>query len=303
MWRIPATLLTVVLVGGSRSHAGAQDLEPRAYAATPTGTMFVVLAAGRSSGGVFFDPSLHVEDVQATLGAATVGLGYTFDFFSRTALVVGTMPYARGTASGSIQESTREATRTGWADARLKLSVNLLGGRARRPREFVKARRSPIVGLSVTTVLPVGQYHRDRLMNLGSNRWAWKPEAGLSIPVGRWTIETYGGVWLFAANDHFYPGGKRREQAPIVALQQHVSYTLRPRLWMAFDATWYAGGATTIDGTDRGDLQRNTRLGATMSCPIGVNQSLKVAYSTGATTRIGGDFNTLALAWQIAWSR
>ena len=160
-------LLTVVLVGGSRSHAGAQDLEPRAYAATPIGTMFVVLAVGRSSGGVFFDPSLHVEDVQATLGAATFGLGYTFDLFSRTALIVGTMPYARGTASGSIQESTREATRTGWADARLKLSVNLLGGRALRSREFVKARRSPIVGLSVTTVLPVGRYrHGNRLMNL-----------------------------------------------------------------------------------------------------------------------------------------
>lgn len=303
MWKIRTVLLTAVLVGGGRSPAGAQDLEPRAYAATPIRTTFLVLAAGRSSGGVFIDPSLPVEDVHATLGAATVGLGHTFDLFSRTALIVGTMPYARGTASGRIQESTREATRTGWADARLKLSVNLVGGRALRRGEFVKAPRAPIAGLSVTAVLPVGQYHRDRLVNLGSNRWAWKPEAGLSIPAGRWTIETYAGVWLFAANDDFYPGGRRREQDPIVALQQHVSYTLRPRLWMAFDATWYSGGATTIDGTDRGDLQRNTRLGATMSCPIGATQSLKVAYSTGATTRIGGDFNTLALAWQIAWSR
>lgn len=303
MRKVQALLLTAALAGLSESQVSAQDLEPRAYAASPTGTTFLVIAAGRSSGGVLIDPTLPVEDVHATVGAATVGLGHTFDFFTRTALVVGTMPYVRARASGRIQENTTEATRTGWGDARIKLSVNLAGGRALRAREFAKARRSPIVGLSVTAVLPVGQYHRDRFVNIGSNRFAWKPEAGLSVPVGRWTFEAYGGVWLFAANNEFFPGGIRREQDPIVALQQHVSYTLRPRLWVAFDATWYSGGTTTIDGIDRGDLQRNTRLGATISAPLGTRQSLKVAYSTGATTRIGGDFNTLAIAWQLVWIR
>jgi hypothetical protein len=301
--KVQALLLSAALVGGGKSEVAAQDLEPRAYAATPIGTTFLVLAVGRSHGSVFLDPALPIEDVQATLGAATVGLGHTFDIFTRTALIVGTMPYARGTVSGRIQETAREVTRTGWGDARVKLSVNLLGGRALRPREFVRIRRSPIVGLSMTMVMPAGQYHGDRLVNPGSNRWAWKPEAGLSIPVKRWTIETYGGVWLFAANNDFYPGGIRREQDPIVALQQHVSYTLRPRLWVAFDATWYSGGTTTIDGVDRGDLQRNSRVGITVSCPVAANQSIKAAYSTGATTRVGGDFNMLALAWQFVWSR
>jgi hypothetical protein len=301
--KVQALLLSAALVGGGRSEVAAQDLEPRAYAATPIGTTFFVLAVGRSSGSVFLDPALPIEDVQATLGAATVGLGQSFDLFTRTALIVGTMPYARGTVSGRIQETTHEATRTGWADARVKLSVNLFGGRALHPREFAKTPRSPIVGLSLTMVVPAGQYHGDRLVNPGSNRWAWKPETGLSIPVGRWTIESYGGVWLFAANNDFYPGGIRREQDPIVALQQHVSYTLRPRLWVALDATWYSGGTTTIDGANRGDLQRNSRVGVTVSCPVAAKQSLKLTYSTGATTRVGGDFSTLALAWQVVWNR
>ena len=51
----------------------------------------------------------------------------------------------------------------------------------------------------------------------------------------------------------------------------------------------------------RSDEQRNTRVGGTLSVPLRANQSLKVAYSTGTTTRIGGDFDTIVLAWQ-AWS-
>jgi Putative MetA-pathway of phenol degradation len=298
-----AALIAAATLGASGPPAAAQDLEPRAYSAAPVGTTFLVLAAGRSSGAVFTDPSVAFDDVHATLGAITAGVGHTFDLFTRTALVVATVPYARGTASGSIQETAREATRIGWVDPRVKLAVNLRGGRALRPRDFVKAPRSMIVGVSVTTVLPLGQYHGDRLVNLGSNRWAFKPEAGLSVPAGRWTLDAYGGVWLFSANDDYLPGGVRREQDPVVALQGHVSYTVRPRLWAAFNATWYSGGATSVAGVERPDLQRNSRVGATLSFPLGASQSLKVSYSTGATTRVGGDFETIACAWQMVWVR
>jgi hypothetical protein len=299
-WR---AMLVAAAFGVGGSVVAAQDLEPRAYAASPVGTTFLVVAGGRSSGGVFTDPALPVEDVQATIGLVTAGVGHTFDLLTRTALIVGTMPYARGTASGRIEETTREATRIGWADARVKLSVNLLGGRALRPREFGKAPRSTIVGVSLTAVIPTGQYHGDRLVNIGSNRWAWKPEAGISIPAGKWTLDAYGGVWLYAANDDFYPGDVRREQDRILALQGHVSYTMRPRLWAAFDATWYSGGTTTIGGVRGSDLQRNARVGGTLSFPLRSNSSIKVAYSTGASTRVGGDFNTIVVAWQMLWIR
>jgi len=89
----------------------------------------------------------------------------------------------------------------------------------------------------------------------------------------------------------------------VAALQGHASYTIRPRLWAAFDATWYSGGTTSIDGVSKENLQRNSRVGATLSLPLASRQSLKIAYSTGATTRIGGDFDTIAVAWQMLWLR
>jgi len=213
------------------------------------------------------------------------------------------MPFARARATGAVAGDIREATRTGTADARVKLSVNFLGGAARNARAFAGAKRTTIVGASVTAIVPTGQHLREKLVNLGSNRWAIKPEVGVSVPVRRWTLDAYAGVTFFGANDEFYPGTSTLEQEPVAALQGHASYTIRPRLWAAFDATWYSGGTTSIDGVSKENLQRNSRVGATLSLPLASRQSLKIAYSTGATTRIGGDFDTIAVAWQMLWLR
>jgi hypothetical protein len=92
-----------------------------------------------------------------------------------------------------------------------------------------------------------------------------------------------------------------RTQEPVVALQAHVSYTFRRQLWTAFDATWYSGGTSTVNGIQKADLQRNSRIGGTVSLPVGRRQSIKFSGSTGATTRIGADFHTFGAAWQLTW--
>jgi hypothetical protein len=299
--RAAAIFLCCVAAASWIDAAAAQDLEPRAYAASPTGLNFLVVGAGRSSGGVVVDPSLPIEDVQASVNTLTVGAGRTIDVFGRTALIVAVLPYAWANASGRVGEATNSISRSGLADPRVKLSVNLLGGRALTPREFARAQRPTIVGTSVTVVPPVGRYDRTKLINLGAHRWGFKPEIGVSRLVRRWTIEGYGGVWLFTANDEFFPGTATRTQQPVVAIQAHASYTLKPRLWVAADGTWYSGGTTSVNGVDRGDLQRNSRIGLTLSLPLAQRQSLKVTGSTGATTRIGADFKTIGAAWQLSW--
>jgi hypothetical protein len=298
-----ALLLCWLTAAGVSRPAAAQDLEPRSYAASPIGVNFLVASTGRSTGGVVVDPSLPVEDVEASVNVLTIGAGRTFNLFGRTGLIVAAFPYAWAKATGSIGESTASASRSGLADPRMKLSVNLLGGRALTVREFASVDRRTIVGASLTVAPPLGQYDRTRLINLGANRWAFKPEVGVSRLVGRWTLEGYAGVWLFQTNDEFYPGASVRTQEPIVALQLHGSYTLRSRMWVAVNGTWYSGGTTSVDGVDKADLQRNSRVGATLSLPLPLTgqHSLRITGSTGATTRIGADFKTIAVAWQLSW--
>jgi hypothetical protein len=290
--------LGAILVAAS---ATAQELEPRAYSPSPIGTTFIVVSATRSAGGVFTDPSVPITNVEATLGVLGLAAGHTFELFGRQALFLGIVPVAWGDASGDIGEVRRTASRRGLGDPRLKLSVILRGSPAMTPAEFVKAVRRTIVGVSLTVAPPLGQYDPAKLVNLGANRWSFKPEVGFSYPAGRWTLDTYGALLLFTNNDEYYPGTSVRRQDPIFAVQSHLSYTFARRYWAAINGTWYTGGRSSINGVDKEDLQRNTRLGATLAIPVGARQSIKFAYSTGATTRTGADFQTFTVAWQMVF--
>jgi len=92
-------------------------------------------------------------------------------------------------------------TRSGLADARFKLSVNLRGNPAMSPREFAAAPRHTIVGASLTLTAPAGQYYETKLINLGTNRWSFKPEVGISVPKGRWYLDAYVGYGHRQATD------------------------------------------------------------------------------------------------------
>ncbi|HEY6644089.1 transporter [Povalibacter sp.] len=278
----------------------AQELEPRAYSPNPAGVNFVVAGYGQSTGGVLFDPSLPFSDVEARLSNAALGYGHTFGVFGRGVTALFAVPYVWGDISGNVGEDRRAISRSGLADTRFKLSINLLGGPALPPAEFAARKPDTTLGASLSIIAPTGEYDSSRLINIGSNRWAFKPELGISHPIGRLFLEASAGVWLFTANDEFFDG-TRREQDPISALQVHVSYTFRPRLWIAADATYYEGGRTTVSGQRRGDLQANSRVGTTLALPIGQRQSLKFTWSDGASTRVGGDFTNYGIAWQYTW--
>jgi hypothetical protein len=101
-------------------------------------------------------------------------------------------------------------------------------------------------------------------------------------------------------NTNFY-GGRVRAQDSIASLQGHAVYRFAKGIWLALDATTYRGGQTTTNGAQSSDLQSNTRLGVTASLPINAQQSVKLAASTGVSTRTGTDFDRVAAVWQYAW--
>jgi hypothetical protein len=279
------------------SEAAAQELEPRAYSANPIGVTFAGFAVTHSSGDVVLEPTSPITDVSARLYIGTLGAGGTFPLFGRTASLGVGLPYAWGKVSGRIDEAAKSIERVGLADARLRFAVNLLGGRAMALPEFVRRTPSTTLGASLTVSMPTGQYFDDKLVNIGTNRWALKPEIGVSHPAGPWTFELYGGGWFFTDNSS-YQGDKTRAQHSMLSLQSHVGYTIQPRLWVTADVTYYAGGRVIVDGVPASTWQENARVGLTASMPVRKTNSLKVAWSTGAITRLGGNFSTWSIGWQ-----
>jgi hypothetical protein len=294
-----ATIVMTIVIACS---ASAQELEPRAYSPSPVGTGFLVFGFAQSRGGVTFDPTIPVTNVRATLNAPVVGLGQTFGLFGRQSLITASLPYVWGRVSGQVGEQTGSITRSGIANTKIRFSVNLHGVPAMPPRQFASTpHRNVIVAVSLSVDAPSGQYDKTKLINLGTNRWAFKPELGFSYPFRKFYFDLYAGASLFTGNTNFYPGNSVRTQEMLSAIQAHVSYAIRPRLWAAFDATWYGGGAVRVNGGPASDRQNNSRLGATVSFPLAKQQSLKVSYSSGVNARVGSNFRTLAVSWQYVW--
>jgi hypothetical protein len=283
----------------SERPARGQDLEPRAYSASPVGTTFLVAALVHSTGDVIFDPSIPVSDVSASVNGLAMGFGRTFGLAGRLANASLAVPYSWGTIQGRVFEQTGQVSRDGMADMRIRLSVNLRGAPALTPSEFAKRTRGALVGASLTVAAPIGEYYPSKLINLGTNRWAFKPEVGLSKPAGPWDLETYVGIWFFTENPVFFPGTVVRRQDTMFVWQGHASYTFRRRAWLAGDATWYRGGTVHLnDGPGTGQ-QNNLRYGATLSWPLGRRQSIKASYTAGAIVRSGSDFRTVGITWQM----
>jgi Putative MetA-pathway of phenol degradation len=288
--------LILVTVGS----ASAQELEPRSYAPSPTGFNILVVADTYSDGAITFDPSLPITDATAHIQAAALGYVRTMGVAGRSGSLGFFLPYARGHLDGLYLGEPQALYRSGLGDPRVRFALNLYGAPAMTPKEFASYQPTTIIGASLVISAPLGQYDPGKLINIGTNRWAFKPELGFSRTLGRWTLEADAGAWLYTDNTDFF-GGKTRSQDPIASFQGHVIYTFHPRWWVAFDANYFRGGRTSIDGVPNDDLQRNSRMGVTFALPLARQQSLKLSYSRGAYTNIGGNFASFGIAWQSVW--
>jgi hypothetical protein len=108
------------------------------------------------------------------------------------------------------------------------------------------------------------------------------------------------GVWFFTANKNFLGGIKKQD--PMLTTQFHLNYRVKPGLWASVDTTFYAGGRSNVNGVADPNLQRNLRIGGTVSVPIHGRHSLKFSASTGAVVRLGGDFSTVGVGYQYLWN-
>jgi hypothetical protein len=296
--RLFGTLLLVFEI----ASVNAQELEPRAYTNIPVGINFVLAGYNYSAGGVLFDPTVPLENANIKIHGALLAYARSIKIGNMSGKVDMIVPYAwlSGTADFQGQPFSREIA--GFADPRIRMSVNFIGSPALTLSEFKDYRQDLVIGACMQVYLPMGQYDPDRLVNIGTNRFAFKPELGISKTWGPLVFELTAGAMFFTVNNDFYQG-KTRSQSPIGSLQGHVCYNFKRGIWVALDGTYYWGGHSTTDGVEGDDLQQNTRVGLTLSVPVNIRNSLKILGSTGVSTRTGTDFNSVSVIWQYRWGR
>jgi hypothetical protein len=235
-----------------------------------------------------------------TTSSAVLAFARVLDLWGKSAKFDVVAPLTTLSGSADFDGQPLERDIAGLADPKFRLSVNFFGAPALSLKEFAAFEQDLIIGASLQVSAPAGQFDESRLVNLGTNRWSFKPEVGVSKALGRWTLEGTAAVTFYTDNDSFF-GGVTRSQDPLYSVQGHVIYSFRSGVWGALDGTYFAGGRTTLDDALNNDLQQNWRVGATLAFPVNARNSVKLYGSSGVSARTGNSYDLVGMAWQYRW--
>ena len=251
-------------------------------------------------GGVAFDSGTQITDPQLKTNNAIIGYARVIDLWGMSGKIDAIVPYSwlSGTAQFRGQPVEREVD--GLMDPKFRLSVNFYGAPALALKDFRNYRQDLIVGASLQVGAPLGQYDDSKIVNLGLNRWSFKPELGVSKAIGHWIVEGKLSATAFTDNKDFF-GGSTRSQDPIYATQVNAIYGFPSGIWASVDVVYFTGGRTTLDGVRGNDLQQNWRVGATLAFPVDARNSIKVNASSGFSARTQNNYDLIGVAWQYRW--
>ena len=292
-------LIAMVALTSSTVVSDAQDLEPRAYAPTPVGLNFLIGGYAYSEGDVGTDPSVPLTDTEVKLNSAVVAYVRTLDLWGRSGKFDIILPYSWADGSAKLAGEGRARKVSGFNDPRLRFSMLLYGAPALSLEAFRDYTPDVIVGTSLEITPPLGQYDSDKLLNIGTNRWSFKPELGVSKAWGPLTFEFATGLRFYTDNNDFLDG-RTLEVEPIYSVQGHLIYSVTPGIWLGLNALYYTGGRAIIDGREGQSLE-NARIGLTLALPINRYNSVKLYGSTDMYSKTGTELDVLGIAWQVRW--
>jgi hypothetical protein len=302
--RLPArrrAFLTIIFLAATGAVLQAQDLEPRAYVNTPVGLNFLLAGYGYTTGGVATDSSLPLENTHVETQGMILGYVRSLNVWGDSGKIQLVVPASWADGTANLVGLAHERQVFGLGDPKLKFSLNFYGSPALSLQEFKDYKQDVLIGGSLQVSFPIGQYDDTKLLNLGTNRWSFKPELGVSKAFGPLTVELIGAVTCYTENGDFL-GGHTLAQDSILSVQTHISYSFGHGIWAAFDATYYRGGNTIVDGVVGNAFQENTRIGLTLALPVNKYNSVKLYASTGASTRLAGsDYDAIGILWQYRW--
>jgi hypothetical protein len=283
----------------------AQDLQPRRWNHLPIDTDFFGGGHVYTNADVTVDPVLLLDDVTAELQAFPLKYIHTIELAGKSARVDWLQAYQVGRWNGLIDGIPTSVDREGWSDMSVRFAINLIGAPPLSGAEFAEYRQSQemetIVGLGLEVQLPTGQYFNDKLVNLGTNRFTFRPQLGVVHRRGSWTGEATVASWFYTDNDEFF-NGNYLQQDPIHTLQGSIDYTFRSGIWIGTGLAGGVGGKSVLNGFRKNDPRDAVLWGLAIGYPISKQVVGQCAYLSQRTlTSIGVDSDTLLTTFSMSW--
>jgi hypothetical protein len=189
-------------------EACAQFNDPRTYDNTPVGINRLELSYAHVHANAMIDTSLIIEGASVGLNQGTIDYTRYFGLLHRLAWVEAAVPVAG--FGGSFTGASIQGSTTDMGDSSYRLAILLKRGPALTVAQFQNYKPSTTLGVSLAITAPTGSYHSDKILNLGSDRWSFKPEIALTRPFGnaqRWESNAHANAYFYRDNTS-YVGGR-----------------------------------------------------------------------------------------------
>lgn len=243
-------------------HSQSITSEARSYVNVPKGAEALGLYS--STARANFPGSSNYDFLEESgINNNMILMRYTrfFPVAGKTSGINVILPYTF--VDGNIPKLNIDGNNSGFGDISFTFGMNIIGAPALSLPDFIKYRQNTILSYTVQVTGPTGLYDADSKLNIGTNRWTFKPELGLSQAFAKnFIIDIYANSIFATSNTDISNGGKK-EQKPLYGLETHLSYNFTPAVWASIDFTSAFGGETKIDGINQDNAQRSLKLGGT----------------------------------------
>ena len=287
------------------SPAVAQELEIRRWNQLPIDQNFLTANYAHTSGEIAFDPVLQIDDAKVELDTWLFGYIRTFELLDKTARIEIRQPWKQGTWSGTLAGTPTSIDREGLDDTFVRFAINFIGSPPLKGQAYADYRDArqieTIVGTALGLQLPTGQYLEDKLINLGSNRFTFRPQLGLQHKYYKWTFEVTGTMSIYTDNTAFF-NGNRLEQDPLFAIDGSLEYDFPSGVWVSAAAGIGVGGQSTVNGVEKDDRKEDVGWSVSAGFPVTRWLAFKATYfNTDHLVEVGTSSNTLSVGLLATW--
>lgn len=257
-----------------------------------------------SSNASPFDPAFNVSpqvDFKATM--AMLGIHKVLPLFNRSATISAFLPGGSVEGEFSAGPFGTHQSASGFGDPMLQLDVNLIGAPAMMNlADLVRYEPKFTLDILTSLVFPIGEYHSDKAVNIGQNRWYGRIGFPAMLTFGPWvpgkrtTLEVLPAVWFFGDNDdsvNLSSGatGQTKKNDPMLQLEAHLTRDFTETLWGSLDGLWLYGAKPEISGVS-GDKVNSFGVGVTLGYKVTDNFSINASYMSTVNDNGSTDLRT-----------
>jgi len=269
---------------GNSAESGA-----RAYNNAPTGLNVLQFVYSHSE-------TKGKSDIRTNAGA----LYYYryFGLFNKIALIGGFIPYAD--VHVSVPKAGLQLHSAGMGDPTIIIGMDFLGAPALDRKGFAHYHQDLIIGGSLQIAAPLGRYKSGNSINIGNNRWSFRPELAISKTIGGLVFDLFGNYQFFTDNRD-YRSGLIKSQLGKWGIESHLSYILMRGMWASADYFHFWGGETIISGINQHNAARDSTIGLTINKSLASGYSIQGKYRHDTVSQSGNKARRFTIKLQKVW--